>query len=724
MPNAVSRLLARCVRRPSASYGRDATHPAARVAAECLEERRLLALTITSGPGAPAPGPLVDRILVPNTGINVTSSSWVGGSGTTGTYAGFDLSSPFLFNRLRIPDGVIITDGAALNALGPNDSARISTGPVSAGDPNLDAITGFQTVDASSLSINFTVTPGTQSILFDFIFGSDEYPEATGTRFADVFDAFLDGQPIILDLSGRPVSVSSAFLQVDNTFGLLDIEYDGLTPRLRTQAPLSPGLTSHTLKFVIADTFNPEIDSGVFLSRLQGSTQLVTTPVTDLPATGSLSFSDPTFNVDETGGTATVTVERNGGASGQVSVNYAVTGLTATAGADFVATAGTLLFGDGQTTQTITVPILDDVAAEGDETAQVSLTNPVDATIGFPNAAALNILDNEAAFQFAPATYVVSETIGTVNVIVSRSGPLTGAASVNYSTANGTALAGFDYVPTSGTLSFPEGVRSLGIPVQIVPDYDDAEPTEEFTVIMSDPTGAPLGTQSTATIPIRNVDQPTVLYDIKAHVLRNSIQALVLQFNDRLEVSRAQDLDNYSVYVHAENRFNEPPTRRAIPLRAAEYDVINRRVTLRPIAPMRQNVFYEVDVRTTTANGVAGEGLTPIDGNFDGIPGDDFVGYFGRGRNLTYSDRSGDKVKLGVAGGGVMEVFRAVDRDARTVRLFDVVPGTSMLFGKVVPRGRGTDRITDINRLELAGAVDNLDPAHFKVGLKLADPIA
>ena len=64
----------------------------------------------------------------------------------------------------------------------------------------------------------------------------------------------------------------------------------------------------------------------------------------------------------------TLTVERVSGTDGAVTVNYATANGTATAGADYTATSGTLSFADGQASRTISVPVLEDTLVEGSET--------------------------------------------------------------------------------------------------------------------------------------------------------------------------------------------------------------------------------------------------------------------------------------------------------------------------------------------------------------------
>ena len=91
---------------------------------------------------------------------------------------------------------------------------------------------------------------------------------------------------------------------------------------------------------------------------------------------GVLTISPLAISVNENSGTVSLTVNRTGGSSGAVSVAFATANGTATAGADYTATSGILNFADGETSMTITVPILDDTLDEPDETFTVTLSNP------------------------------------------------------------------------------------------------------------------------------------------------------------------------------------------------------------------------------------------------------------------------------------------------------------------------------------------------------------
>ena len=95
-----------------------------------------------------------------------------------------------------------------------------------------------------------------------------------------------------------------------------------------------------------------------------------------------------------------VTVERINGASGPFSIDYSVTSGTATAGAgpntDVAAASGTLIFLDGQTTKSFTIPIANDTNDEPDEAATITLSSPLlGASVSGSATATLTIVDDD-----------------------------------------------------------------------------------------------------------------------------------------------------------------------------------------------------------------------------------------------------------------------------------------------------------------------------------------
>jgi photosystem II stability/assembly factor-like uncharacterized protein len=88
--------------------------------------------------------------------------------------------------------------------------------------------------------------------------------------------------------------------------------------------------------------------------------------------------------------------------------------------------------------------------------------------------------------QFSAASFVVLEDIGQLMVMVQRVGGSHGSVSVEFETANGTAIAGQDYTATSGTLNFADGETLKGFPVTIADD-GVTEADERFTALLKNP---------------------------------------------------------------------------------------------------------------------------------------------------------------------------------------------------------------------------------------------
>ena len=215
-----------------------------------------------------------------------------------GTFAGFALDDPRSGLSLAMNDGVLLTSGGAAIADG-NDSGGESASLGGPGDSDLTAlIENFPTFDANVLQFDFDLAGNEdRSLQFDLIFGSEEFPEFVGS-FNDVFGVYVDGVQVAFDVAGNPLTVNNNFFTLNNTepedttdpatsgktvVDFNTIEYDGLTPRLSTNVPISPG--RHTIKFAIADAGDNFLDSGVFLANLRAGAGGGRRPVTGQPPT-------------------------------------------------------------------------------------------------------------------------------------------------------------------------------------------------------------------------------------------------------------------------------------------------------------------------------------------------------------------------------------------------------------------------------------------------------
>jgi hypothetical protein len=109
-----------------------------------------------------------------------------------------------------------------------------------------------------------------------------------------------------------------------------------------------------------------------------------------------IQFSSPDASVGEGAGSVTLTVTRTGDVSQPATVHYATSDGTATSGSDYNSASGDLVFSSGQTSQTLSVQILDDATYEGDETFTVTLSSPVGTDLG-RSSTVVRIVENDPA---------------------------------------------------------------------------------------------------------------------------------------------------------------------------------------------------------------------------------------------------------------------------------------------------------------------------------------
>jgi hypothetical protein len=118
----------------------------------------------------------------------------------------------------------------------------------------------------------------------------------------------------------------------------------------------------------------------------------------------------------------------------------------------------------------------------------------------------LTRLSSPGTLAFAAENYSVAEDGIEARIVVTRSGGSSGAVSVNYAAADGTALAGPDYLPTTGVLQFADGETMQTITVRIIDDTLH-EADESLALVLSNPGGgATLGWPNSAVLTITDND--------------------------------------------------------------------------------------------------------------------------------------------------------------------------------------------------------------------------
>jgi hypothetical protein len=230
-------------------------------------------------------------------------------------------------------------------------------------------------------------------------------------------------------------------------------------------------------------------------------------------ADAGLSFTNSAISVFKTSGSAVITVVCSNPSVEPVivdtntvplSVNYTTVNGTATAGVDYLATSGLLIFTNGIGTNTFIVPILNNGQVTGDRAFSVILTNPTaPGKLVAPSNQVVTIRDGTAGFKFSKATYTTVKSAGQAIINVYRVGLTNSLASVVYTATNGTAIAGVHYTPTTGVLVFTNGVTNQTFSVAIT-DTSTVQPDETVLLQLFSPTNGVLLSPSAATLTIRD----------------------------------------------------------------------------------------------------------------------------------------------------------------------------------------------------------------------------
>ncbi|MFM9985295.1 MAG: choice-of-anchor L domain-containing protein [Flavobacteriales bacterium] len=187
--------------------------------------------------------------------------------------------------NLNIGYGLVMGSGNIDQTPG-NTSSSSSMTPSSgfgATDPDLAELSGLSLNDAAVLQFDFESTGST--VAFNFVFGSDEYPEFVNAGFNDAFGFFLSGPGIsgpylnnaaniaLIPNTTTPVTIDNvndglnSQYYVDNNGNVGNstvIECDGFTTVLTAYAEVQCGETYH-IKLAIADAGDTSYDSFVFL---------------------------------------------------------------------------------------------------------------------------------------------------------------------------------------------------------------------------------------------------------------------------------------------------------------------------------------------------------------------------------------------------------------------------------------------------------------------------
>ena len=249
-----------------------------------------------------------------------------------------------------IVSGVLLTTGNGIAAIGPNSSGSFTNN--SPATPNVSSDVQLNAIAAGTVTngivLEFDFVPSGDTIAFNYMFGSDEYPEFSPSTFNDAFGFFLWGPnpigpaynatnlalipgtttPVTINNVGPGAAQNPAYY-VNNLVGAAyatAIQYDGTTVILTSSAKLICGATYH-IKLAISNVGDQAYDSGVFLQANSFSSEAVEIAVATVSGDtnvyegctdANLMFIRPQTQLGDTliinytiGGTATMGVDYN-----------------------------------------------------------------------------------------------------------------------------------------------------------------------------------------------------------------------------------------------------------------------------------------------------------------------------------------------------------------------------------------------------------------------------
>lgn len=314
----------------------------------------------------------------------------------TGSAAGAGLFTNANPSDLGISKGILLTSGSA-TAVNGAASSFMGVNPGTLGDADLSAlIKNAPTHNAVVLEFDFQAVG--DSILVNFVFGSEEYPEYACSNFNDAF-AFLISGPgytgkqniALVPNTTIPVAINSinagagsfgqigtcnqlgpgspfTNLYVDNTNNPR-VAFDGYTKVLTARAKVTPCVTYH-IKLAVADVSDGSFDSGVFIEGESFKSNIVT-----LSMDAFVNTTDGTFLVEGCK-PGTLTMKRLCNDNGTQPLNLQLqVGGSATPNVDYKALPVNVTLAAGEFEKTFPIDVVNDFIPEGVENITIIVKN-------------------------------------------------------------------------------------------------------------------------------------------------------------------------------------------------------------------------------------------------------------------------------------------------------------------------------------------------------------
>lgn len=422
--------------------------------------------------GSVTPTFLVQNVLL-GPGVTASGITYTGSVLTRGSFGGS--------SNIGFASGVLLTSGNLVDAIGPNNTSSISVNNALPGDPDLDQIMS-PTLSYDATILEFDFVAQSDSVKFNYVFGSDEYMEYVSTTpggINDGFGFFISGPGISGPFSSSAINIAlvpgttlpvtmfnlnlmnNGAYYFDNGDGFgtgtapdgATIQYDGFTVPLTARALLQCGETYH-IKLAVADGGDGIIDSGVFLE--EGS---FTSPLVEInPTTNYSGGNDSTFY--EGCGQVCIYFIRHANL-GIAETLTLTAGGTATSGVDYAGLPGTLNFAVGQDSLVICVDAVDDASTTGTEGPETIIIN-ISQTIG----SCAPIISTQTLYITEFQSFTLS--IGNDTTLCNSGGILT----LNTTPSGG--VPPYTFTWTNGAAPIEDPVMNVGSTTTFIVTADDA----------------------------------------------------------------------------------------------------------------------------------------------------------------------------------------------------------------------------------------------------------
>lgn len=332
--------------------------------------------------------------------------------------------------------------------------------------------------------------------------------------------------------------------------------------------------------------------------------------------------------------------------------------------------------------------------------AQLDIVTPADVTIevtGHPNPVFVN---QPIAFTIKVKNQGSTKATG-VNVVATLT---PGGTFISANPSQGTATPDSGIITAALGEIAPGGVATLV--VLVTPASGglakiDAE-------VSADTDSNTSNNEASTSVVVNELPTSVFVRDVRPITNAGGIRGYVLTFSGPVVPSTAAQAAAYRIVANG----------RRVPIRRIGYDVLTHSVSLFTQRSLPANQFVSVGAHGNGPNAILAGGALPIDGDHDGLAGGEFFVTIARGRNLNYTDSSGDRVNLQLAGLGAMEVIRGLNGEALALILYHTTPARSTLRGSVRrgPRGQG-EGVTRIPiAINLNTVTNRLPAGRFVVG--------